>query len=358
MGRKKSVIPGFSLNRALGITSAKQKIARATGIPTTKQGRKRKMQSHLWTAAAVGVASALSSKPQPSKPVQTARAPAVPAPQVAPAIPPEDMYKAAVCAVVEEGEASVALLQRKLRIGYAQAARLIDEMEENGVVGRFEGSKPRAVLVTSEQVDMTYSTVQSASTENREVTAPSSCYDSSYSQEPPGPKPFYKKWWFWALAVIVASNLINKLPEITRERNQQEAAQIIAERNQQQAQTEPAVEPEDEGYTEEEQAEAAREYYEKIGYDPTQEEPTEVAPDDGISYVAPVGEDTVVSSGSTADEDLVYTQTYVLNTSTHKFHRPGCSSVGDIKPENYSTYTGTRESVRDMGYQPCGRCDP
>ena len=64
--RKKSVIPGFSLNRALGITSAKQKFARATGIPTTKQGRKRKMQSHLWTAAAVGVAAACSqNKPHP-----------------------------------------------------------------------------------------------------------------------------------------------------------------------------------------------------------------------------------------------------------------------------------------------------
>lgn len=60
--RKKSVIPGFSLNRALGITSAKQKFARATGIPTTKQGRKRKMQSHLWTATAVGVAAACSQK--------------------------------------------------------------------------------------------------------------------------------------------------------------------------------------------------------------------------------------------------------------------------------------------------------
>ena len=41
MAKKKSLIPGFSLNRALGVTSAKQKIARATGIPTTKQGRKR-----------------------------------------------------------------------------------------------------------------------------------------------------------------------------------------------------------------------------------------------------------------------------------------------------------------------------
>lgn len=62
MGRKKSVIPGFSLNRALGITSAKQRIARATGIPTTKQGRKRKMQSQLWTAVAVGTAAACSQK--------------------------------------------------------------------------------------------------------------------------------------------------------------------------------------------------------------------------------------------------------------------------------------------------------
>lgn len=67
MARKKSIIPGFSLNRALGITSAKQKIAHATGIPTTKQGRKRKMQSHLWTAAAVGVASVLS---QPAQKIQ------------------------------------------------------------------------------------------------------------------------------------------------------------------------------------------------------------------------------------------------------------------------------------------------
>ena len=59
---KKSLIPGFSLNRALGITAAKQKIARATGIPTTKQGRKRKMQSHLWTAVAVGIAAASSQR--------------------------------------------------------------------------------------------------------------------------------------------------------------------------------------------------------------------------------------------------------------------------------------------------------
>lgn len=42
---------GFSWKRALGITSAKRKIARATGIPTTKAGRKRKAQNMLWNAA-------------------------------------------------------------------------------------------------------------------------------------------------------------------------------------------------------------------------------------------------------------------------------------------------------------------
>lgn len=60
MGRKRSLIPGFSLNRALGVTSAKQRFARATGIPTTKAGRKRKAQSYLWTAVAAGVCAAAS----------------------------------------------------------------------------------------------------------------------------------------------------------------------------------------------------------------------------------------------------------------------------------------------------------
>ena len=48
--KKKSIIPGFSWNRALGITSGKQKIARMTGIPTTKQGRKRKMEHLVFSA--------------------------------------------------------------------------------------------------------------------------------------------------------------------------------------------------------------------------------------------------------------------------------------------------------------------
>ena len=62
------------------------------------------------------------------------------------------MIKEAIKVVVENGMASTSLLQRKLKLGYARAARIIDEMEERGVVGPYEGSKPRKVLITQEQL--------------------------------------------------------------------------------------------------------------------------------------------------------------------------------------------------------------
>lgn len=49
---------------------------------------------------------------------------------------------------------------------------------------------------------------------------------------------------------------------------------------------------------------------------------------------------------------------YVLNKNTHKFHYPWCSSASDIKPKNRWDYTGTREEIINMGYQPCKRCNP
>lgn len=61
----------------------------------------------------------------------------------------DDMYKDALRVVVESGKASTSLLQRRLRIGYARAARIIEEMEEQGVIGPADGSRPRDVLVTS-----------------------------------------------------------------------------------------------------------------------------------------------------------------------------------------------------------------
>ena len=63
----------------------------------------------------------------------------------------DELLPSAIEVVVETGMASVSLLQRRLKLGYSRAARLVDQMEEKGVVGPFEGSKPRQVLITKEQ---------------------------------------------------------------------------------------------------------------------------------------------------------------------------------------------------------------
>ena len=63
----------------------------------------------------------------------------------------DEMLPAAVDVILETGQASVSMLQRRLKLGYARAARIVDEMEEKGIVGPFQGSKPRTILITKEQ---------------------------------------------------------------------------------------------------------------------------------------------------------------------------------------------------------------
>ena len=63
----------------------------------------------------------------------------------------DEMLPKAIEVVIEAGEASTSMLQRRLRLGYSRAGRLIDEMECRGIVGPHEGSKPRQVLITRQQ---------------------------------------------------------------------------------------------------------------------------------------------------------------------------------------------------------------
>lgn len=63
----------------------------------------------------------------------------------------DTLFAEAVDLVVRTGQASISLLQRRFRIGYTRAARLIDDLERRGIVGPFEGSKPREVLITADQ---------------------------------------------------------------------------------------------------------------------------------------------------------------------------------------------------------------
>lgn len=63
----------------------------------------------------------------------------------------DDAFNQAVGVAVENGQISVSMLQRRLKLGYSRAARIVDQMEEKGIVGPFEGSKPRQVLISKQQ---------------------------------------------------------------------------------------------------------------------------------------------------------------------------------------------------------------
>ena len=65
----------------------------------------------------------------------------------------DELLPEAIEIVINAGQASISMLHRRLRIGYARAARLIDEMELRGLVSGFDGSKPRNVLITKEEFE-------------------------------------------------------------------------------------------------------------------------------------------------------------------------------------------------------------
>ena len=76
----------------------------------------------------------------------------------------------------------------------------------------------------------------------------------------------------------------------------------------------------------------------------------------GIVIDYATGESTLApeEEGTTAGEEL----TYIINTSSQKFHLTDCSGVDTIKEENRSTFTGSRADAVAAGYEPCGRCKP
>ena len=79
----------------------------------------------------------------------------------------DDMFTDAVRVVIESGKASASLLQRRLRVGYARAARLVEEMEEQGIIGPADGARPRDVLVSS--MDEVFGSSSSATPDDEEL---------------------------------------------------------------------------------------------------------------------------------------------------------------------------------------------
>ena len=58
------------------------------------------------------------------------------------------------------------------------------------------------------------------------------------------------------------------------------------------------------------------------------------------------------------EEEEPEEETYILNTSSKKFHKPSCSSVGDMKEKNKREVTSSRDNLISDGYSPCKRCNP
>ena len=79
---------------------------------------------------------------------------------------------------------------------------------------------------------------------------------------------------------------------------------------------------------------------------------SENAPNQSSDAQADSNADTNAGGESAGEE------TYILNTSSMKFHDPDCSGAASIKEDNRQTYTGDREDLIAQGYAPCGQCNP
>jgi S-DNA-T family DNA segregation ATPase FtsK/SpoIIIE len=95
----------------------------------------------------------------------------------------DELLPQAVGVIFETGQASVSMLQRRLKLGYSRAARIVDQMEQMGIVGPFEGSKPRALLITKDQWRQMQYVNGTAPIEKTFPNSTASIYDYRYDQD-------------------------------------------------------------------------------------------------------------------------------------------------------------------------------
>jgi len=98
----------------------------------------------------------------------------------------DEMLPAAIECVVEAGQASTSLLQRRVKLGYARAARIIDQLEQKGIVGPSEGSKPRQVLISKERwMEMKLAGAENAMLNQTKADEPQPPFDAVLPHDDP-----------------------------------------------------------------------------------------------------------------------------------------------------------------------------
>lgn len=199
-------------------------------------------------------------------------------------------------------------------------------------------------------------------------------------------KPFFKKWWFWVVLVGIIFSIAtgknadteegttpqtdieqvdpaSKLEqETTQELEKEESDSVTKQEESEVSSEEPkeeTEEPKEETVDESPVDNEKKEEPASVETKPVDNKPVETNPvkENPVETEPVVTQPAPVTPKPDQKEEPV-SKTYVLNTSTMRFHNPGCSSVKDIKDYNKETFTGSRDDLIAQGYKSCGRCHP
>ncbi|MBR3971905.1 MAG: hypothetical protein IKJ83_03345 [Ruminococcus sp.] len=171
-------------------------------------------------------------------------------------------------------------------------------------------------------------------------------------------KPFYKKWWFYLLITLLFVGIINSCTDSQKKPSLSKSPASITTKvtNSTESPSETSALVSTETSSTKDKTETTQSI--EIPVTTIKEiKATEVAPTTTNNpQTEKVEKTTIAPIVDTPKEDNQIN--YVLNTNTCKFHYPSCSSVKSIKSYNREDYYGTRDSIINRGYEPCGRCHP
>ena len=112
----------------------------------------------------------------------------------------DPLLKEAIDTVITTGQISTSFIQQRFKVGYARAGRIIDQMEEKGILSEYNESMPREVLATKDFDD---TEEQSKITEQEEITLEEVKNENDKEENNYEIKNILKQWWFWVLIILL-----------------------------------------------------------------------------------------------------------------------------------------------------------